>query len=59
MFFDLSAANLGEQAKRKGIGGKEFLPARASDFVSATRSAAIGQMFRSKNVRAESYNSTR
>ena len=34
-----------------------FLPARASDFVSAARSAAIIQ-FLSKNVRAELYNST-
>src|SRR3989338_1771630 len=35
-----------------------FLPARASGFVPAARSAAISQEFRSKNVRAESYNST-
>src|SRR3989344_8430638 len=34
-----------------------FLPARASDFVSAARSAATIQ-FLSKNVRAELYNST-
>jgi len=33
------------------------LPARASDFVSAARSAATIQ-FLSKNVRAELYNST-
>jgi len=35
-----------------------FLPARASGFVSAARSAAISQEFPSKNVRAELYNST-
>ena len=34
-----------------------FLPARAFSFVSAARSAAMGQ-FLSKNVRAELYNST-
>jgi len=35
-----------------------FLPARASGFVSVARSATISQRSRSKNVRAESYNST-
>jgi len=35
-----------------------FLPARASGFVPVARSATISQEFRSKNVRAESYNST-
>ncbi|PIW97500.1 hypothetical protein COY65_02985 [Candidatus Jorgensenbacteria bacterium CG_4_10_14_0_8_um_filter_39_13] len=35
-----------------------FLLARASGFVPTTRSAAISQEFRSKNVRAELYNST-
>ena len=63
------AAHFAKRNTKFGGGGKRgrakipppqppsFLPARAFSFGSAARSAAMGQ-FRSKNVRAELYNST-
>src|SRR3990167_1136689 len=64
------AAHFAKRNTKFGGGGKRgrakipspqppsFLPARASGFVPVARSATISQEFRSKNVRAELYNST-